>query len=474
MGSRNKELFNNTALYTISNIITRLLSFFMVPLYTYVLTTQEFGTIDLIFTTLNLSLPIFTLCINQATLRFTLEAKEDKKLVFSYSLMVVFSGIVLLLLAMVGFFYANGMGKYLFTTTMLLSSNFLYVIISEFVRGLEEIRVFIIGNIISAFISVSLNIVTIVFLNWGVNGYIISFTVAYCVATAYYIIKMRLLKYLTAKIFERKNTLVLKKMIKYSAYLIPNTFFWWITNASDRYMILYYLGTHDNGIYAVSNKVPIIITSVCGVFIQAWTLTAVKENWTRDNNDYNERVYQNVFSFTFIISSITLLFVKIFIRLYVPDNYFVSWKSSSFLIVAAALNVMASFIGTRYIVVMKNFGNMISTMLGAITNIIFNIILIPHFGITGAALATYISYFVVVIYRIFDTKAFKYKKEITELSKNNIVTWIVINLQIVFLFIDENLLSIYSLATCIVIIFLNRRIVKQTLQLAINYTSGRK
>ena len=48
--SRNRYLLKNTLIFTLGNIGSRMISFFLIPLYTNVLTTSQYGTVDLITT----------------------------------------------------------------------------------------------------------------------------------------------------------------------------------------------------------------------------------------------------------------------------------------------------------------------------------------------------------------------------------------------------------------------------------------
>ena len=81
-----KNLAKNTGLLVIGQFGTKLLSFFLVPLYTYVLTTAEYGTFDLLTTTVSLLVPIFTLNICDSALRFPLDSKIDRIEIFSICL----------------------------------------------------------------------------------------------------------------------------------------------------------------------------------------------------------------------------------------------------------------------------------------------------------------------------------------------------------------------------------------------------
>ena len=67
-----KKLALNTVIFAVGNFGSKILSFLIVPLYTYVLTTEEYGMIDLFITSLGLMIPFSTMMVNEALIRFTL------------------------------------------------------------------------------------------------------------------------------------------------------------------------------------------------------------------------------------------------------------------------------------------------------------------------------------------------------------------------------------------------------------------
>ena len=73
-----RYLLKNIGLLTLSNFATKLLSFFLVPLYTNVLSTSDYGTYDLLYTTISVLIPILTLNIQDAVVRFSLEKEYDR------------------------------------------------------------------------------------------------------------------------------------------------------------------------------------------------------------------------------------------------------------------------------------------------------------------------------------------------------------------------------------------------------------
>lgn len=74
--SKYSYLIQNTLLLTLSSFGSKLLSFFLVPLYTNVLSTAEYGISDIITTSSTLLVYTLTLHIGSAVLRFGIDKNE--------------------------------------------------------------------------------------------------------------------------------------------------------------------------------------------------------------------------------------------------------------------------------------------------------------------------------------------------------------------------------------------------------------
>lgn len=77
--SRKTELTKNTAILTIGKIRTQCISFFLLPLYTAILSTEEYGTFDLLVTYSTLLLPLVNWQLDQGPFRFMLDHHENKE-----------------------------------------------------------------------------------------------------------------------------------------------------------------------------------------------------------------------------------------------------------------------------------------------------------------------------------------------------------------------------------------------------------
>ena len=81
MDNRYKYLIKNTGVLTISNFSSKILTFLMVPLYTNVLTTAEYGTYDLSISTVSLLTPILSLNVVDGVMRYSMDARYDLSLI---------------------------------------------------------------------------------------------------------------------------------------------------------------------------------------------------------------------------------------------------------------------------------------------------------------------------------------------------------------------------------------------------------
>ena len=79
MANPYKNLVTNSLVFTLANFGSKIITFLMVPLYTYVLTPDAYGTIDIVTTTSGLMIPIVFLCISDAVMRYTMSSKFLKK-----------------------------------------------------------------------------------------------------------------------------------------------------------------------------------------------------------------------------------------------------------------------------------------------------------------------------------------------------------------------------------------------------------
>lgn len=398
--SRKKYLIKNTAIFAVGNMGTRIINFFMVPLYTYVLTTGQYGTINTIQSACSILVPLIMCNIGEAIRRYLLDKQADENGILAAEVFwtgfgVVASLVIFGILSCIPAFsaYAQEMSLYVLTSSLVGT-------VMEYLRGKEKLTLYTACGLLQTVIAVGCNFVFLVHFRYGVRGYFWSYILAYTISGLLafvgggQIIALRKARFKKALFIE---------MSKYALTLVPNSLLWWVTGAADKLMITFFISAAANGIYSVSTKLPTMMATLNFVLMQAWQYSAIKESDSQDRVEYNNKMFRIYMSTLSLVCAGLLFINRPFMQVYVSDAFRGAWRYCPFLVVASLFSTLGEFVGTSYFVEKDMKGNLKSAAVGAATNVILNIILIPSLGVTGAAITTCVSYVVVLIFRLKDT-----------------------------------------------------------------------
>lgn len=456
---RKTYLAKNTALFAINSIGTRLITFLLVPLYTKVFVTAEYGGVDLVTTIATIFVPIITINIGEAVMRFSLDEDADSKNIINIGILfsclsIALGTTVFLVLRLFPQISANPGIIYLFCI-----SQGIYQTMSCILRGQEKLLHYAVGNIIATFSAAIMNIVFLVILKLGINGYFLAYTLSFVLGSIYCAIKSHAL---SAVSFRNIDHDLLKKMVKYSIVLVPNSLMWWVMNSSDHIMVTGMIGIAANGIYAISYKIPSILSSLSTVFNQAWAYSAIHEDKSKDKVEFHNTMYDKLVRFQLIITIILMCIIRPLMKIYVDSAYFEAWKYTPYLLTGYFFLTMGTFLSTFYTVNKDSRGFLFSGSAGAIINIVLNWILIPYIGIHGAALATCVSYICVFLYRVRDTR--KYIK-VAVFKKEYVIGYIILLVSAVSMFLSEVVGQSVLIANTIVIMILYRNFIMECISI---------
>jgi len=436
-----KYLLKNIGLLTISNFGSKILSFLIVPLYTAILTTEEYGTYDLLNTTISLLIPICTLNICEAVLRFALEKKSDNKIVFSEALKIItLSMVIIIAIVLVNnkIAFSKILKMYSLEFVALYFSTLVYTFMSNFARGVDKVSVVAIAGIINTLTILGLNVFFLVCLGWKLEGYFAAMILGSIVPSVYMFLGLKAWKYIT---FNIKDTALVKGMLNYSTPLVANAVAWWVNSALDRYVIVWICGVAANGIYSVSYKIPSILNILSNIFNQAWVLSSVKAYEKDDEQGFFARIYETYNMILVFACSFLIIITKIASRVLFAKDFYAAWEYVPFLLISVIFGAMSGFIGGIFSAVKDSKIYATSTSIGAFVNFVLNIFLVGKFGPIGAAAATLVSYFVVWVLRMVTVR--KYIKLRID-YKMNIIGYVGLLLQAVILIAVRNNYILYS------------------------------
>ena len=407
--NRYKQLIKNIGLLTIGNFASKLLSFILVPLYTSVLSTQEYGTFDIISTTVTLLLPILSVNIVEAVLRFPIDRQNDDGYVADvYSVGVRYSIIGCIFL--VFFLLINHVfsvfdilvqyENYMLLLYIVLAFNQLLV---SFARAIDRIKDVTIAGVITSAVMICLNLLFLLKFKLGLEGYFWAVIISNGIADLYYVIRLKVVSYTKLKLTEKT---ISRSMLVYSFPMIFNTVGWWINNASDRYIVTWLCGISVNGIYSVSYKIPSILNVFHSIFMQAWIISAVQEYKNENNELFFRNVYNTYGGLMAVLCFSIIVFTKPISALLFQKEFFQAWYYIPFLLIAVLFGTLSGGLGGVFSAEKASNMFAISTCIGAGVNFILNILLVKPMGPLGAALATMLSAYIVLVFRIRHAKRY--------------------------------------------------------------------
>lgn len=463
-----KKLLSNAVILAVGTFSSKLLVFLLMPLYTHVLQREEFGSVDLIIQACNLLAPLVTVGIINSIVRFGLDRAYHKSDVFTTGLCTTLGGFLVLLLFWpllnrIPFLTGQMVLIYLF----LLMSN-LRSLCSQFTRARGFVRLYAIDGILSTATTIVFNVLFLVVFQWGIMGYVLAIVSADFISVVFLFLTARLHQYIN---FRRLDRSVMRAMVRYALPMIPTTLFWWLTNVSDRYIVAGMLGTDMNGLFAISYKIPTVVTLVANIFLDAWQMSAVTENENGGREEFFSKVFGSYQAVLFAAASGLILFTKVITKLLVAPDFYESWRFVPFLVMAMAYSCMATFLGTVYVVEKRSVNSLVTTAIGACVNVALNFLMIPRYGVNGAGFATFLSYLLVVILRAADTHRFV--RIDLHLAKTMLNTGVLL-VQSVVLIMEPKYWILYEIGLCVAMLLLNMAAILANVQKLLAGRFGRR
>ncbi len=441
--NKKKQFAKTTIIIFFGKVCTQLISFFLLPLYTSYLVTKEYGIVDLIQTYVTLFVPIITMELEMSIFRFLIDSRgkeKDTNVLISNNFYILGISITIFTLL---FFIITSFVKipfpfiiWLDVIVCVLSGNFLQI-----ARGFGKTLDFSISCILTGLTTVISNIILICYCGMQAEGMIISMALANFICALYLFIRLKLYSKINFKIVDHK---IIKDMYKYSIPLVPNGISLLNVNVSDRTIssLISTLGTAANGIYAISNKFPTIISSLTGIFNLSWSESASLHINSPDRDEFFSDIANTIMKL-FVALGVGMIACMPFVfPIMINDKYSEAYKYIPPLVLATIFNVAICLYSQIYLAKKMSKQVASTTIMGAIINIVFNVIFIKYIGLYAAAISTTISYFAMFIYRHIDLKKYvkiKYDKGLF------IKSFTIFALAIYFYYYNHFLTNIFSL-----------------------------
>ncbi len=399
-----QDVAKRTVCLTAGRLVSKLLVFCMVRLYTACLSPAEYSTADLIVDMANLLIPLASLGVSEGIFRNASNRSNDKEAYLTTGLAVLGAGSLVFLclsplLLCIPLFTDTA---WLIVLYVLLSN--LHAVVSQYLYAIGRVELFAGQGVLNTVLIIVLNILFLPALKLGVTGYVMSTFVADGLTTLYLILRTRLWRSVR-RMSWREIRETAKPMLHFCLPLVPATLCWWVTSVSDRYMIYSMRSAAENGLYAAAYKLPTILTYAVSIFSVAWKGSISAEDddpavWER----HYTRSWQGYTAVAFAGGGCLILTSRLLASFLYADGYSAAWMYIPVLTVATVLAGLDTFLDSVYFTVRKTGWSMGSALSGALLNLLLNALLVPDFGAMGASVATVLSYLCVLILRMVTTR----------------------------------------------------------------------
>ncbi len=409
ISAKYKRLGKNTFFIFLGNIGPRLISFVLMPFYTFWLSELDFGIQDILLVYSVLLIPYVTLGMYEAVFVFPKgKNREEQNSYFTTSIIVVITmqfilGVILALTpkSLISTLLPDKLIDYEWLLYLLILIESYQRLLQSFTRGIDRMKVFSITGIVYAAVMLVLSLCLVP--KYGLNGYWIALLSADLLSVVYTFIAIKGWTYIKGYRNFNKN---LKEMLNFSIPLIPNATMWWIINSVNRPLLIDKVGLDGVGLYSVAGKFPSIINLLFTIFFSAFQISALEEYGKDRFNQFYTSIFIGILCLQIIITVIFELFGDVVFHLFIDDKFYVAIKYLPILCLGVSLSNMACYVGIPFTVVHKTKYFLYSAIVGAIIAVVVNIIIIPYWGIMGACISIILSQIGMGLYRY--VKAYKY------------------------------------------------------------------
>ena len=389
IAARIQELARHSAVYGVGSLVSRFIAVLLLPIYTRFLTPADYGLIETLIALSAILTVILAAGVKSAFFRFYFDDEDKRRVIrtsFWFTMATGTAGLV------AGLALAGPISELLFDTPAhadLVRASFVglwaqvnYEQMTSLFRVEQRSVAYLIATLINLTVTVGATLLLVVALDEGPLGVIVGNF------TGTLLVYVGLLVYRREQLGFQLDRPLLREMNRFGMPLVPSGLFLWALNFSDRFFLVKLAGPREVGLYSIGVRMASAIILFLAAFRTAWPAFA----YSIEDDQEAKRTYSFVLTYIVVITSWMALALGVLspwlVRLLTTEEFYSAER------VVAPLAFAAAAFGA-YIVVVIGIGrarrtrsNWIITGAAAVLNVTLNLILIPKYGMIGAAVAT--------------------------------------------------------------------------------------
>ncbi len=396
LGGQLRRLGKHSAIYGLGGLVSRILAVLLLPLYTRYLSPSDYGKVETLIALSTVLGIVLRMGIHSAFFRFYFDSPEPeaRRLVlrtsFWFTMGMATIGLV------VGLALSGAISSLLFGSaddSELVMAAFVglwagmnYEQVTSLFRVEERSVAFVSASVTNIVLTIGATLLLVVALDKGPIGVIVgNFTGTLLVYAV-------LLGYRREQLGLQFDRGLLRRMNHFGVPLVPTALFLWVTNFSDRLFLVKLADTQEVGLYSVGVRIASAMVLLLTAFRLAWPAFA----YSIEDDREARRTYAYVLTYVVLVTTWTATALALLSPWIVEWIAAPAFESSSRVVGPLAFSTVA-FAG--YIVIAIGVGrakrtqfNWVVTGAAAAVNVALNLLLIPPYGMMGAAVATIAAY----------------------------------------------------------------------------------
>ena len=396
-----RELFKNTGILAIGHFGTKIVNFFLLPLYTAILVPAEYGLVDLLFTCVVFLAVFVGLQLYQGAFRFLAPVRMDKAETATVTSCVVFLTMAMCAAYGIVFLLVSPWVRLPHKWYILLHVwTFVFLHLTGGIcRGYGKNAIYAMGNFLSASCVIVLNVLFLLVFRLGVKGMLCAYVLGPLLGGSFLFFKGGIYRNLSLASINKREML---GIVRYSVPLVPNEVSWSVIHVSDRMIVSSILSVAANGLIAVAAKLSVLYTTVFGVFNLSWTEQVVLHFKDEGGPEYVNRMFEQMISFFGSVAVSLIAALPFLFPLLVNDSFSAAYYLIPIYFCAVFFNAVIGLISAIYLVHNETKQVAASTMVAAAINVAVDLALIKFVGVYAAPISSFCAYAAISFWRLYD------------------------------------------------------------------------
>lgn len=346
MENRNRNLLKNSVVFMVGNFSSKLLMFFLLPLYTNYLDPAEYGQVDIYINIMAVLYCFVSLQAIESVFRFIQDAatEDQKQTVITNSLITAVAGTAVFALVM-GIFSALTGFEYALIFILYVTTQILAQFCQQTIRGLNKSVLYSAVGIISTVVQVGFNVLFIVICHIGADALLWSHVLTFVVIIGIILWRCNLIRYIKLK---KISWTVMKEQLRYSLPLMPNALCLWGIGSLGRYLLLFFYSTAEVGLFAFATKFSQLLGVVNSIFFMAWQQSAISEYLSKDRDAFATSIFNKFARFQLCAIAVILPLVKLLTFTIMGDDYRQAWMYVPIFFAGVMFNGYANFVSMGF------------------------------------------------------------------------------------------------------------------------------